>query len=288
MMTIESKNVKIAVIQAVPILYSKKKSIEKIAEQTKTAADNGAKIVMWPESFIPGYPQDLDLANVDSIDHVKARYEEYFMNALSMEDPEMELLADIARENQIYLLVGITERENQNLYCSEFIWGPDGNFLTKHRKLRPTGFENMLWRKGEGTNITVVDTPYGVMGTAICWENYMPEIRMSLYAKDVKLYLAPAADSSRQWQGTLQHIALEGRCFVICCNHYFPDNQEAEDGGREKYIGGSAIVNPRGEYEAGPLYNQEGILYADLNMALCDEQRYDFDPAYPSLQKIIQ
>lgn len=274
--------VKVAIVQATPILYDKPAAVEKIVTFTRQAAAEGAKLILFPESFIPGYPQELDFDRCKGVNtsEIRLRYKRFFDNSVYEGSMELQPIADVAAETKTYLAVGVTEIERTELYCSVFFWGPDGNFLGKHRKLRPSGFEQLVWSKGDGTNLTVLQTAIGSVGAAICWENYMPLLRAALYAKGVDIYLAPAADSSAHWQCTLQHIALEGRCFVLCCNHYFPQSSEGAEG-RPKYGGGSAIIDPYGEYLAGPLFGQEGVLYAQLDLTKAREVRYEFDPISP-------
>lgn len=273
---------KVAVVQATPILYNKPAAVEKIVMLTHQAAEEGSQLILFPESFIPGYPQDLDFNRNSglSASEIRTRYKRFFDSSVCQDDPDLQPIAEAAAQTQAYLAVGVTEIDGTELYCSVFFWGPDGRFLGKHRKLRPSGFERMVWSQGDGANLTVFHTPIGNVGSAICWENYMPLLRAALYAKGVDIYLVPAADASAHWQCTLQHIALEGRCFVLCCNHYFPQSIEG-DSGRPKYSGGSAIIDPYGAYLAGPLFGQEGILYAELDLAKAREIRYEFDPISP-------
>jgi nitrilase len=158
--------------------------------------------------------------------------------------------------------------------------------LGKHRKLKPTGAERVIWGEGDGSTLTVLQTPLGNIGGLVCWENYMPLARMALYGKRVEIYLAPTADARDSWQATLRHIACEGRCFVLGCNQYLTKDDYADDLECIEDLsdlphvlcrGGSAIVSPLGEYLAGPLYDQEGILTADLNLADVAQAKFDFD-----------
>lgn len=283
-----SGKVKVAVVQAAPILFDKEACVEKTVLLARQAAEDGARVIVFPESFIPGYPQVLDFgvrSDRHSTDERKL-YRRFFENSITDHGPEVLALSAAAAEAKAYLAVGVTERDGSNLYCSVFFWGPDGAWLGKHRKLKPTGFERMVWSQGDGSILTALETPYGKMGSAICWENYMPLLRAAMYAKGVSLYLAPTADSQPRWQSTVQHIALEGRCFVLSCNHLLPSSMLPPDlvgayGGLpdldQMYCGGSAIINPMGEYLAGPLYGQEGILTAELDLGQIYEARYDFD-----------
>jgi nitrilase len=172
------------------------------------------------------------------------------------------------------------------LYCSLLYFGPDGDLLGVHRKLKPTGSERLIWGEGDGSTLKVYETGVGRFGGLICWENYMPLARMALYGQGVEVYLAPTADSRDTWQATLRHIACEGRCFVLGCNQYvtkdlYPaDLVGVHDLAEQPEVmcrGGSVIVSPLGEVLAGPLYDREGILVADLDLAEVVRARFDFD-----------
>jgi nitrilase len=167
-------------------------------------------------------------------------------------------------------------------------YGPDGALLGTHRKLKPTGAERLIWGEGDGSTLTVVDTPHGRLGGLICWENYMPLARMALYGKGVEIYLAPTADARERWQATLAHIALEGRCYVLGCNQYvtremYPDDLEIADELKEwpheLCGGGSAVYGPDGSCLAGPLWGEEGILLAELDPEEVHRGKFDFDVA---------
>jgi nitrilase len=172
------------------------------------------------------------------------------------------------------------------LYCTLLYFGPDGRLLGKHRKLKPTAAERVIWGEGDGSTLTVLDTPLGKVGGLICWENYMPLARMAMYGKGVEIYLAPTADHRERWQATLCHIALEGRCFVLGANQVvrremFPEDlevrHELESWPEDLCRGGSAIYGPLGECLAGPLWDEEGILVADLDMGDVARSKFDFD-----------
>ena len=172
------------------------------------------------------------------------------------------------------------------LFCTLLYLGPDGALLGKHRKLKPTAAERLIWGEGDGSTLTAVETPHGTVGGLICWENYMPLARMSMYAKGVDIYLAPTADARERWQATLQHIALEGRCFVLGCNQYVHRDMYPADleilGDLDAWPetlspGGSAVYGPLGELLAGPLWNEAGMLYADLELAAVPRSKFDFD-----------
>jgi nitrilase len=186
--------------------------------------------------------------------------------------------------------MGVIERDMQlstgTLYCTLLYFGPDGRLLGKHQKLKPTAGERLIWGEGDGSTLTVLETEIGTIGGLICWENYMPLARMAIYNKGVEIYLAPTADARDTWQATLRHIACEGRCFVLGCNQYmskdmYPaDLKELKELNAQPEImcrGGSAIISPLGKVVAGPLYDQEGILFAELDMGAIARSKFDFD-----------
>jgi nitrilase len=194
------------------------------------------------------------------------------------------------RETGVYLAIGVIERDIEysrgTLYCTLLYFGPDGKLLGKHRKIMPTGAERLIWGAGDGSTLTVFKTDIGVIGGLICWENYMPLARVYMYGKGVEIYLAPTADARERWQSTLRHIALEGRCFVLGCNQYvtksmYPSDlkgiEDLAEMPEEICRGGSVVVSPLGRILAGPLYDREDILYAELDLAEVVRSRFDFD-----------
>jgi len=199
-------------------------------------------------------------------------------------------LAEAAGDCKVTVAIGVNEKNseasNTTLYNTLLYLGPDGSILGKHRKLKPTAAERLIWGEGDGSTMPVVDTPVGRVGGLICWENYMPLARAAMYAKGTQIYLAPTADARDRWHATLRHIALEGRCFVLGCNQYvtremYPDDfelaEELEAWPEELCRGGSAIVDPAGDCLAGPLYGEEGILTADVDLSAIDRGVFDFD-----------
>jgi nitrilase len=274
--------VKVAVVQAAPLLFDREATVAKACRLIDEAAHEGAQLVLFPEAFIPAYPRGLSFGTVVGSRSPQGRltWQRYWANAVDVPGPATETLGKAAREAGIYLAMGIIERDSQfsrgTLYCTLLYFGPDGRLLGKHRKLKPTAAERLIWGEGDGSTLTVLDTELGRVGGLICWENYMPLARMAMYGKGVELYLAPTADQRDSWQATLRHIALEGRCFVLGCNQFvtkemYPQDLEGlEDLAGQPQIlcrGGSAIISPLGDVLAGPLYDEEGILYADLDLA---------------------
>ena len=280
--------VRVAVVQAAPILFNRAASVEKAIQIIQETAQNGAQLVLFPEAFIPAYPRGLSFSTVVGQRKPQGRdlWQRYFENCVPVPGPETQNLAEAAHKAGIYLVMGVVEQAGGTLYCTTLYFGPDGNLLGSHRKLKPTAAERLIWGEGDGSTLTTIQTEFGVVGGLICWENYMPLARMAMYTKGVELYLAPTADSRDSWQATLQHIALEGRCFVLGCNQFvtkdmYPANlpgiEELADQPEIMCRGGSAIYGPLGELIAGPLFDQEGILYADLKLDEVPRSKFDFD-----------
>ncbi len=287
-MTNTFPKVKVAVVQAAPVLFDREATVEKTCRLTAEAAAQGAKLILFPEAFIPAYPRGLTFGTVVGSRSPQGRdtWQAYWSNAVDIPSPATEALGTAARQAKVYLVVGVIEREGGTLYCTTLYFNPDGELVGKHRKLKPTAAERLIWGEGDGSTLTVIDTEFGKVGGLICWENYMPLARMAMYSKGVELYLAPTADSRDNWQATIRHIALEGRCFVLGCNQFvtksmYPaDLAGVEDLASQPEImcrGGSAIISPLGEVLAGPLFDKEGMLFADLDLAEVARSKFDFD-----------
>ncbi|WP_409346254.1 carbon-nitrogen hydrolase family protein [Paenibacillus sp. MBLB4367] len=283
---------RVAVVQAAPVLFDKSSALAIIAAYTKEAAAQGAQLVVFPEVFLSGYPRGMTFGTRVGSRHYSGRkdWESYWKSAIDIPGEDTELLGEMAKEAGVYLVIGAVERDRDfsrsTLYNSILYIGPDGSVLGKHRKLVPTGAERLLWGQGDGSTLTVIDTPFGRIGGLICWENYMPLARTAMYAQGIDILITPTADARDTWQSTLRHIACEGRCFVVSCNQYatkasYPADLACyeEISGEQEILsrGGSAIVGPLGEYVAEPLYDREGMLIADLNMTAVAQSRFDFD-----------
>ena len=284
--------VKVAVVQAAPVLFDREASIEKACQLIQEAAAQGSSLVLLPEAFVPAYPRGLSFGMVVGQRKPEGRqlWERYWANAVPVPSHSTERLGEAAQEAGVYVAIGIVERDQQfsggTLYCTLLYLGPDGQIVGKHRKLKPTGAERLIWGEGDGGSLPVLHTTYGRIGGLICWENYMPLARTALYAKGVEIYLAPTADARQTWQATMRHIACEGRCFVLGCNQYvtkamyptdLPGYAELADQPDVMCRGGSGIVSPLGDVIAGPLYDTEGILYAELDTAEVTRGKLDFD-----------
>ena len=281
-----SQPINVAVVQAAPVLFNREATLEKTCQLTANTAEQGAQLILFPEAFIPAYPRGLDFGAVVGSRSLEGRqlWQRYWANSVDVPGPDVDRLGRAAQENSVYLAIGVIEREGGTLYCTPLYFGPNGDLLGKHRKLKPTGSERLIWGEGDGSTLTVLNTDIGKIGGLICWENYMPLARMAMYQKGVEIYLAPTADARDTWQSTLQHIACEGRCFVLGCNQYvtksmYPPELQPDLANQPEVMcrGGSSIISPLGETLAGPLYNQEGILTATIDLAKVAQGKYDFD-----------
>ena len=286
------RTVRAAVVQPTGHPFDSQSAIEAVRRFASEAHEQGAELALFPEAFVGGYPWGLAFGTAVGGRSPAGRrtWERYWASAVEVPGSEVNELSRIAQTNQLYLAVGVIERDSTfshgTLFCTLLYFGPDGAFLGKHRKLKPTAAERLIWGEGDGSTLTVVDTALGRLGGLICWENYMPLARMAMYGKGVEIYLAPTADARDRWQSTLRHIALEGRCFVLGCNqfvnkHAYPNDLEIAselDSWPDLLCrGGSAIYSPAGECLAGPLWDQEGLLVADLDMGEIARGKFDFD-----------
>lgn len=280
----------VAVIQAAPVLFNLEASLEKVRYWTESAAAKGAKLVLFPEAFLSAYPRGLSFGTIIGSRSPKGREDWllYFRESVKVPGPATETLADIARQNGVTLIIGVTEigESGGTLFCSLLYFSPEGRLIHRHRKIKPTAAERVIWGEGTGDDLQVLPTPIGRIGGLICWENYMPLARMALYEQDIHIYLAPTADQRDTWQSTLRHIACEGRCYVLSANQFvrkeqYPERFQAELLEQPEILsrGGSVILSPLGEILAGPLWDQEGILFANTDISEIIKARMDFDVA---------
>ena len=283
------KPVNVAVVRAAPVVFDRDATIEKTARLAAEASDKGAELILFPEAFVPAYPRGLSFGIVVGSRTPEGRrtWQRYWENAVEVPSVSTERLGAIAKDAGALLAIGVIERDpSGTLYCTLLYFGADGTLLGKHRKLKPTAAERLIWGEGDGSTLTVLDTELGKIGGLICWENYMPLARMAMYSKGVGIYLAPTADARDAWQATMRHIACEGRTFVLGCNQFltksmYPSDLEGiedlEDQPEILCRGGSAIISPLGEVIAGPLYDEEGILTAELDLSEITRGKLDFD-----------
>jgi nitrilase len=282
------KKVKVGVVQATPALFDLEKTVEIIVSWIERGASEGCEMLLFPESFIPCYPRGLDFDAIVGKRTEKGRNQwlEYWENSLEIPSKSFEIIQKAVKKANIFVFMGVTERASVggSLYCSLLYFDPKGRLIGTHRKLKPTGLERYVWAESDGSTLVSFDTKLGKIGGLICWENYMPLARMAMYEKGVEIYLAPTADSRSSWQSTMQHIALEGRCFVLSANQYVQKSDYPEkyldDLKHESDImcaGGSVIISPMGEVLAGPLWNAEGLLVAELDFSILAKSKLDFD-----------
>jgi nitrilase len=284
--------VKAACVQAEPVVLDRDATIERLADLTAEAAGNGAQLVVFPETFVAVYPSSVWARHFAgwADDRAKGAFAAIARSAVSVPGPAADRLGEIAREHGVWLVTGVNEVDPERpgtLYNSLLYHGPDGRLALHHRKLVPTNHERLVWGQGDGRGLRAIPTEIGRIGGLICWENYMPLARFSLYESGVEIYIASTADDGDAWQATLVHIAREARSFVVAPAHFqrasaYPEDfplREALEGRDVIGRGGSAILGPDGSYLAGPLYDEEEILYAELDPARLFEERQRFDPA---------
>jgi nitrilase len=214
---VRETTVNVAVVQAGSVPFDTGACVEKAVRLIGEAAATGAKLIVFPEAFITGYPKGLNYGLVVGARDAAGREEFrlYLDAAIDVPGPQTQRLGEAAAAHGSYVVIGVIERELGTCYCTVLFFAPDGGLLGKHRKLMPTALERMIWGFGDGSTLTVVESPYGRIGSVICWENYMPMLRMAMYSKNVALYCAPTADDRDTWVPSMRHIALEGRCFVL-------------------------------------------------------------------------
>ena len=276
--------VHVACAQVEPVLFDRAATIARIAEVAAEAAAGGAQLVLFPEAFVPAYPSNRwarFLAAGQDANHVYARLAR---ESLEVPGADSDRIGTIAREHGLWLAVGANELSRGTIYNALLVYGPDGALALHHRKLMPTNHERLVWGLGDGQGLEAVETALGRVGGLICWENLMPLARFALYETGVEIYLAPTADDSEEWHDSIRHIARESRAFVLSCCVFqrassYPDDVPLAEGDELLGRGGSAILGPDGGYLAGPLWDEEGVLYADLDPTRLYEARQRFDPA---------
>ena len=281
------RTIRAAVVQAASAVFDCKASLDRACELTAQAAAQGAQVALFPEAFIGGYPKGLDFgARVGSRrSEGREDFRRYWESAVEVPGQETDRLAGAARRNKLTLVIGVIERDGGTLYCTVLFFDPERGLLGKHRKLMPTAAERLVWGFGDGSTMPVVETSVGKVGAVICWENYMPLLRTYMYSKGTQIYCAPTADDRETWLPTMRHVALEGRCFVLSACQYLtradcPEDYSAVQGDEPETVlmrGGSCVINPLGKVLAGPYFEGETILTADLDLNDIPRGKYDFD-----------
>jgi nitrilase len=283
--------VTVACVQAEPAILDRAATLDRLEELAAEAAGNGAELVVFPETFVPVYPSSRWAKAFAGWQNAGAKeaFALLAQSSVAVGSPEEERLGAVARELGIWLVTGVNEVDAQRpgtIYNSLLYHSPDGELALHHRKLVPTNHERLIWGQGDGRGLHAVETGFGRIGGLVCWENYMPLARVALYEAGVEIYIASTADDGDEWQSTLVHIARESRAYVVAPCHFqrassypegFPLASELA-GDDVLGRGGSAILAPNGSYLAGPLYGEEGILYAELDPGLLLAERQRFDP----------
>jgi nitrilase len=283
--------VKVACVQAEPVILDREATLDRLEQLAAEAAGNGAELVVFPETFVAVYPSSrwARAFAVWDDDRAKRVFAQIAQSSVAVGSPAERRIGAAARELGIWLVTGVNEVEPEQpgtIYNALLYHSPDGELALHHRKLVPTNHERLIWGQGDGRGLHAVETGFGRVGGLICWENYMPLARFALYESGVEIYIASTAADEAEWQPTLVHIARESRAYVVSPSHFqrassypddFPLRAEIEGAGTISR-GGSAILAPDGSYLAGPLYDDEGILYAELDPSRLLEERQRFDP----------
>jgi nitrilase len=282
-----------SVVQAAPVFLDREATLEKACQLIAEAGKLGASLVAFPEAFIPAYPDWVWAVPAGEEELLNALYAQFLQNSVEIPGPVTRRLGEAARKAKITVAMGVSERNIEasgaSLYNTLVYLGPDGSLLGKHRKLVPTGGERLVWAQGDGSTLEVYDTPFGRLGGLICWENYMPLARYSLYALGVQIYVAATWDRGEPWLSTIRHIAKEGRVVVLSSGMLLRKSDLPELSGlktrfyskADEWInaGDSAIVDPEGNFLAGPLQKKEGLLTAEVDLAALPGPKWMLDVA---------
>ena len=280
---------RVALVQAEPVMFDKDASLEKALEYIRKASAEKPDLIVFPELFIPGYPigMNFGFSMGKRSEPGRIDWKRYYDNSILADGPELQAFAKASQEANAYISIGFSERDAVlgTLYNSNAIIAPDGE-IKVHRKLKPTGSERMVWGDANKDYFPVTQTPWGPIGSLICWESYMPLARVALYQKGITIYISPNTNDNPEWQATIQHIAIEGKCFfinsdmIVRKSSYPADLQTADDIKDLPDMvcsGGSCIIDPYGHYVTEPVWNDETIIYADLDMQLAAACKMEHD-----------
>ncbi len=285
---------KLAVVQKAPIFLDKQQTIALAVSSIEEATRHGAELVVFTEAFIPGYPTWVwRLRPGTDWGLSEALHHRLLKNAVVMESDDLAPLYDVAKKHHVTIVCGIEERDSKlsqsTLYNTIITIGSNGELLNKHRKLMPTNPERMVWGFGDASGLKVLETPVGRIGALACWENFMPLARYAMYAQGIEIYIAPTYDSGDGWIGTLQHIAREGRCWVIGCGNLMQGSDLPDDFPEKERLypnadewinpGDSLVIAPGGEIIAGPMHEEAGILYCEIDKEKAAIAKRAFDVA---------
>lgn len=282
---------RLALVQCAPVMFDKTASTDKVVRLIEEAALQGAELIVFPELVIPGYPYGMNFGFKTGCRSEKGRKDwyRYYENSVTIPGEECSRMAEAARKAGAYVSVGVSERDTVTgtLYNTNLMFTPEGGLPIVHRKLKPTGSERLIWGEADRGFAPVAETPWGPVGSLICWESYMPLLRAALYAKGMTICLAPNTNDYESWQATVRHIAMEGRCYYVNADMFFTRDMYPEDLQYPEEIealpelvcrGGSSVVDPYGNYVIEPFWDEEGIRYADLDMEQAAASRMEFDP----------
>jgi nitrilase len=278
------ETVRVACVQAESVVFDRAATVDKIDGLAAEVAGEGARLALFPEAFIPVYPSNRWVRFLAGWNDSTEIFGRLSRESITVPGPDADRLADIARTNSLWLAVGANELVRGTIYNALLVFSPDGGLALHHRKLMPTNHERLVWGLGDGDGLEAIATDLGKVGGLICWENLMPLARFALYESGVEIYLAPTADDSDAWHDSIRHIAREARAFVLSSCVFqrassYPEDVALAEGDELVGRGGSAILAPDGSYLAGPLWDEEGILYADLDPLRLHGARQRFDPA---------
>jgi len=280
---------RIAVVQAEPVMFDKEACIAKAIKYIEECAAGGAELVVFPELFVPGYPFGMNFGFRTGSRSEPGRedWKRYYDNSILAEGPEMDRLISAAEEAGVYVSIGYSERDafNGTLYNSNMMISPEGE-AKNHRKLKPTGSERVIWGDANKDYFPVMDTPWGPMGNLICWESYMPLARVALYEKGISLYISPNTNDNEEWQSTIRHIAIEGHCYFVNCDMLISKDSYPEDLNEYAALadlpqipcrGGSCVIDPFGHLVSDCVWDEEAVIYADLDMQKVPASKMEHD-----------
>ena len=280
---------RIAVVQAEPVMFDKDACIAKAIKYIEECAAGGAELIVFPELFVPGYPFGMNFGFRTGSRSEPGRedWKRYYDNSILADGPEMDRLISAAEEADVYVSIGYSERDavNGTLYNSNMMISPEGE-AKNHRKLKPTGSERVIWGDANKDYFPVMDTPWGPMGNLICWESYMPLARVALYEKGISLYISPNTNDNEEWQNTIRHIAIEGHCYFINCDMLITKDSYPEDLNEYAALadlppvpcrGGSCVIDPFGHLVSDCVWDEEAVIYADLDMQKVPASKMEHD-----------
>ncbi|MGQ7249509.1 carbon-nitrogen hydrolase family protein [Halomonas sp. V046] len=279
--------IRVAVVQDSSVPFDAAATTQKCLRLIEEASGEAAELVVFPEAFLGTYPKGMtfDAPVGTRLPEGRDDYLRYYDGAIDMAGPELAEIEKSAGDNNVFVVIGIIERGGATLYCTVVFIDPVRGIIGKRRKLMPTGSERLVWGFGDGSTLDVVDCSLGKVGAVICWENYMPALRAVMYDQGIELYCAPTADSRDTWLPSMQHIAMEGRCYVLSACQYlrrgdFDDEYRCVLSDDPDYVlmrGGSVIVGPLGEVVAGPIFDRSCVIYANIDRASLVKSKLDFD-----------